>query len=82
MHYDEAFSSLQVPHFKGFCRFHITRSGDLEMYSLGLDKVGSMVCCAVLRCQCCAPRAVVHGTGWSVDSGVPRLAVGAAGRLL
>ncbi|GAB4822190.1 hypothetical protein N2152v2_009236 [Parachlorella kessleri] len=39
VHYDEAFSSLQVPHFKGFCRFHITRSGDLEMYSLGLHKV-------------------------------------------
>lgn len=39
VHYDEAFSSLQVPHFKGFCRFHITRSGDLEMYSLGLEKV-------------------------------------------
>lgn len=38
MHYDEAFSSLQVPHFKGFLRFHITRSGDLEMFSLGLER--------------------------------------------
>jgi hypothetical protein len=43
VHYDEAFSSLQVPHLKGFCRFHITPSGDLEMYSLGLEKVGGRV---------------------------------------
>lgn len=40
MHYDEAFSSLQIPHFKGFARFHITRSGDLEMFGLALEKVG------------------------------------------
>lgn len=39
MHYDEAFSSLQVPHFKGFCRFHITRGGDLEMFGLALERV-------------------------------------------
>lgn len=39
VHYDEAFSSLQIPHFKGFCRFHITRTGDLEMFGLGLEKV-------------------------------------------
>ncbi|KAL4423131.1 hypothetical protein ABPG77_004814 [Micractinium sp. CCAP 211/92] len=39
VHYDEAFSSLQVPHFKGFCRFHITRSGDLEMFGLALERV-------------------------------------------
>ncbi|KAI7840166.1 hypothetical protein COHA_005949 [Chlorella ohadii] len=38
-HYDEAFSSLQIPHFKGFLRFHITRSGDLEMFGLALEKV-------------------------------------------
>ena len=39
MHYDEAFSSLQVPHFKGFCRFHVTKAGDLEMFGLALEKV-------------------------------------------
>ncbi|EFN54256.1 hypothetical protein CHLNCDRAFT_135803, partial [Chlorella variabilis] len=38
VHYDEAFSSLQVPHFKGFLRFHITRAGDLEMFALGLER--------------------------------------------
>lgn len=38
-HYDEAFSSLQIPDFKGFLRFHITRSGDLEMFGLALEKV-------------------------------------------
>jgi hypothetical protein len=40
VHYDEALSSLQVPHYKGFCRLHITRSGDLEVYSLAMEKVG------------------------------------------
>jgi hypothetical protein len=39
VHYDEAFSSLQVPHFKGFCRFHVTKAGDLEMFGLALEKV-------------------------------------------
>lgn len=38
-HYDEAFSSLQVPHFKGFLRLHITRSGDLELFGLALERV-------------------------------------------
>lgn len=39
VHYDESFSALQVPHHKGFLRLHVTRSGDLEMFALGLDKV-------------------------------------------
>ncbi|KAK2079809.1 hypothetical protein QBZ16_002204 [Prototheca wickerhamii] len=39
VHYDEAFSSLQVPDHKGFLRLHITRAGDLEVFSLGLDAV-------------------------------------------
>ena len=39
VHYDEAFSSLQVPHFKGFCRFHVTQGGDLEMFGLALERV-------------------------------------------
>lgn len=39
VHYDEAFSSLQVRDHKGFLRLHITRTGDLEIFSLGLDKV-------------------------------------------
>ena len=28
-----------MPHFKGFCRFHITRGGDLEMWGLALERV-------------------------------------------
>ncbi|KFM24478.1 hypothetical protein F751_3196 [Auxenochlorella protothecoides] len=39
VHYDEAFSSLQVPDHKGFLRMHITPAGDLEIFSLGLDTV-------------------------------------------
>lgn len=39
VHYDESFSALQVPHHKGFLRMHVTPSGDLEMFFLGLDQV-------------------------------------------
>ena len=39
LHYDEAFSSLRIPHYKGFCRLRITPSGDLNIYSLGMDRV-------------------------------------------
>ena len=39
VHYDEAFSSLQVPHFKGFCRLHVSREGDLTLFGLGLERV-------------------------------------------
>lgn len=39
VHYDEAFSSLRIPHFKGFSRMHITPTGDLHLYSLAMDMV-------------------------------------------
>lgn len=39
VHYDEAFSSLQIPHHKGFSRIHITPEGDLHVYGLAIDKV-------------------------------------------
>ena len=39
VHYDEAFSSLQIPHHKGFSRIHITPEGDLHIYGLAIDKV-------------------------------------------
>ena len=39
LHYDEAFSSLRIPHYKGFSRLHITPQGTLHIYSLGIDKV-------------------------------------------
>ncbi|KAK9809330.1 hypothetical protein WJX73_005806 [Symbiochloris irregularis] len=41
VHYDEAFSALRIPHFKGFSRLHISPSGDLHIYSLAMDKVPS-----------------------------------------
>lgn len=40
VHYDEAFSALRIPDFKGFSRLHISPSGDLHVYSLAMDKVG------------------------------------------
>lgn len=39
VHFDEAFSSLRIPNHKGFCRFHITPTGDLEMYALAQDRI-------------------------------------------
>ncbi|KAF8040168.1 hypothetical protein BT93_B2407 [Corymbia citriodora subsp. variegata] len=39
LHYDEAFSSLRIADYKGFTRFHINKKGDLEVYTLVVDKV-------------------------------------------
>lgn len=39
VHYDEAFSALQVADNKGFLRLHVTPEGDIEVFSLGLKKV-------------------------------------------
>ena len=38
-HYNEAFSSLKIEHYKNFVRLHITSTGDLEVYAIGVDKV-------------------------------------------
>ena len=38
VHYDEAFSSLQIPHHKGFSRLHITPDGDMHIYGLAMDQ--------------------------------------------
>ncbi|KAK4745689.1 hypothetical protein SAY87_012001 [Trapa incisa] len=39
IHFDEAFSSLRIANYKSFTRFHITCEGDLEVYTLAVDKV-------------------------------------------
>ncbi|GAA0165384.1 hypothetical protein Leryth_012930 [Lithospermum erythrorhizon] len=39
LHFDEAFSSLRIANYKSFTRFHINRKGDLEVYTLAVDKV-------------------------------------------
>ncbi|KAL0017340.1 hypothetical protein SO802_004409 [Lithocarpus litseifolius] len=39
LHYDEAFSSLRIADYKAFTRFHIKRNGDLEIFTLAVDKV-------------------------------------------
>eukprot|EP00884_Botryococcus_braunii_P019307 jgi/Botrbrau1/605/Bobra.0161s0003.1 len=41
VHYDEAFSALRTPDFKGFSRIHISPTGDLHIYGLAMDKVPS-----------------------------------------
>ena len=44
VHYDEAFSALRIPNFKGFSRLHINTDGDLEIYGLAMDKVQCFYC--------------------------------------
>ncbi|KAL4649731.1 hypothetical protein ACB092_01G035800 [Castanea dentata] len=39
LHYDEAFSSLRIADYKAFTRFHIKHNGDLEVFTLAVDKV-------------------------------------------
>ncbi|KAL3505208.1 hypothetical protein ACH5RR_035049 [Cinchona calisaya] len=39
LHFDEAFSSLRIANYKSFTRFHINRRGDLEVFTLAVDKV-------------------------------------------
>lgn len=41
-HYTEAFSSLRIEGYKNIVRMHINRAGDLEIYTLGLDRVPKM----------------------------------------
>lgn len=42
LHPDEAFSALRIQDHKGFCRFHITPNGDLELFSLATNKIPSL----------------------------------------
>ncbi|XP_010275607.1 PREDICTED: uncharacterized protein LOC104610601 [Nelumbo nucifera] len=39
IHFDEAFSSLRIANYKAFTRCHITPEGDLEVFTLAVDKV-------------------------------------------
>nr|XP_017217539.1 PREDICTED: uncharacterized protein LOC108195105 isoform X2 [Daucus carota subsp. sativus] len=39
LHFDEAFSSLRIANYKAFTRFHIKETGDLEVFTLAVDKV-------------------------------------------
>lgn len=39
IHFDEAFSSLRIANYKAFTRFHINSNGDLEVFTLAVDKV-------------------------------------------
>jgi len=40
-HYDEAFSALRIPHYKGFSRIHLKENGDLVIYALAMDQVNA-----------------------------------------
>ncbi|KAF2324413.1 hypothetical protein GH714_013765 [Hevea brasiliensis] len=38
IHFDEAFSSLRIANYKAFTRFHINKDGNLEVFTLAVDK--------------------------------------------
>ena len=59
VHYDEAFSSLQIPHHKGFSRIHVTPQGDLHVFGLAMDKVRT----SCQGAEWCAPPSSVTITG-------------------
>ncbi len=37
VHYDEAFSALQVRNFKGFCRFHVTKEVRMQRIFIAMS---------------------------------------------
>ncbi|KAJ9186698.1 hypothetical protein P3X46_002243 [Hevea brasiliensis] len=39
IHFDEAFSSLRIANYKAFTRFHINKDGNLEVFTLAVDKI-------------------------------------------
>lgn len=39
LHFDEAFSSLRIANYKSFTRFHITKEGNLEVFTIAVDRV-------------------------------------------
>lgn len=41
LHFDEAFSSLRIANYKAFTRFHVKPDGNLEVFTLAVDKVRS-----------------------------------------
>lgn len=43
IHFDEAFSSLRIANYKSFTRFHISKDGDLEVFTIAVDKVNSII---------------------------------------
>ena len=50
IHFDEAFSSLRIANYKSFTRFHINCDGDLEVFTLAVDKVRNqylLTCCCL-----------------------------------
>lgn len=57
VHYDEAFSSLQIPHHKGFSRIHITPEGDLHVYGVAIDQV----CPPFVLCSTCLASLSMQG---------------------
>lgn len=52
LHFDEAFSSLRIANYKAFTRCHITTDGDLEVYTLGVDKVSEHCVMYILATSC------------------------------
>lgn len=52
IHFDEAFSSLRIANYKSFTRFHINTKGDLEVFTLAVDKVFCRFSPVILKVKC------------------------------
>ena len=39
IHFDEAYSSLRMANYKSFTRFHLNSTGNLDVYTLAVNKV-------------------------------------------
>lgn len=39
VHYDETFSALRIRHHKGFSRMKVCKNGDLEVFTVAVDRV-------------------------------------------
>jgi hypothetical protein len=67
IHFDEAFSSLRIANYKSFTRFHIKKDGDLEIFTLAVDKVTDQTAflCSHLLITL-SPYVTAH---WSSDMG-------------
>lgn len=69
IHFDEAFSSLRIANYKSFTRFHIKKDGDLEIFTLAVDKVTDQLASSVLVCLARSVSLLYLSVDFSSDMG-------------
>ena len=72
VHYDEAFSSLQIPPHKGFFLKQFTPEGDLHIYGLAIDKVHLLIAFCLYPAEgAAAERMVISAIPFQPDCEAP-----------